>query len=47
MSGPFRALPVLSSRERELELCAYCPKLCRAACPVSNAEPKETLIPWG
>jgi Fe-S oxidoreductase len=47
MSGPFRTLPVLQSRERELELCTYCPKLCRAACPVSNAEPKETLIPWG
>src|SRR5262249_33853538 len=30
-----------------LEKCVYCPKLCRSACPVSNAEPKETLIPWG
>lgn len=25
----------------------YCPKLCRTACPVSNAEPRETLTPWG
>ncbi len=24
-----------------------CPKLCRSACPVSNAEPRETLTPWG
>lgn len=42
-----RALPVLASKERELTLCVYCPKLCRAACPVSNAEPREALIPWG
>lgn len=26
-------------------LCTYCPNLCRDACPVSNAEPRETLIP--
>lgn len=25
----------------------YCPKLCRAACPVSNAEASETVTPWG
>ena len=25
----------------------FCPKLCRSACPVSNAEPRETLTPWG
>ncbi len=42
-----RALPVLASREASLETCVYCPKLCRAACPVSNAEPRESLIPWG
>jgi dimethylglycine catabolism B len=42
-----RALPVLTERTKELETCGYCPKLCRAACPVSNAEPRETLIPWG
>src|SRR5690606_146689 len=23
------------------------PKLCRSACPVSSAEPRETLTPWG
>jgi len=44
---PMRALPVLEHRRSELERCVYCPKLCRSACPVSNAEPKETLIPWG
>ena len=42
-----KKLPVLESRRRELETCVYCPKLCRSACPVSNAEPRETLIPWG
>ena len=42
-----RRLPTLESRRRELETCVYCPKLCRSACPVSNAEPRETLIPWG
>jgi Fe-S oxidoreductase len=40
-------LPTLEPRRRELETCVYCPKLCRSACPVSNAEPRETLIPWG
>jgi fumarate reductase (CoM/CoB) subunit B len=40
-------LPLLSERTRELETCGYCPKLCRAACPVSNAEPRDTLTPWG
>lgn len=40
-------LPALESRRTELERCVFCPKLCRSACPVSNAEPRETLIPWG
>lgn len=40
-------LPSLDARERELETCTFCPKLCRSACPVSNAEPRETLTPWG
>ncbi len=44
---PMRALPVLEAQRVELETCAYCPKLCRSACPVSNAEPRETLTPWG
>jgi len=42
-----RRLPVLEPRKRALETCVYCPKLCRSACPVSNAEPRETIIPWG
>lgn len=40
-------LPIARERRMELETCAYCPRLCRAVCPVSNAEPREALIPWG
>ena len=42
-----RALAVLDDRRGELETCAFCPKLCRAACPVSDAEANETVTPWG
>src|SRR5438309_7778341 len=44
---PMRQLPLLESRRGELEKCVFCPKLCRSACPVSNAEPRETITPWG
>ena len=40
-------LPVLSEHVRALETCGYCPKLCRAKCPVSEAIPRESLTPWG
>ena len=30
-----------------LQLCTYCPKLCRFSCPVSEATHRETLTPWG
>ncbi|HRI66027.1 MAG TPA: (Fe-S)-binding protein [Polyangium sp.] len=40
-------LPIVATHERSLETCVYCPKLCRAACPVSNVEASETLTPWG
>ncbi|HEX8796308.1 MAG TPA: (Fe-S)-binding protein [Polyangiaceae bacterium] len=42
-----RALPMLEARRSVLEKCVFCPKLCRSACPVSNAEPRETITPWG
>lgn len=42
-----RALVLLDARRAELETCTYCPKLCRAACPVSTAETSDTLTPWG
>lgn len=44
---PMRALPMLEARRSVLEKCVFCPKLCRSACPVSNAEPRETITPWG
>ena len=44
---PLKRLPQLEARKRDLERCVFCPKLCRTACPVSNAEPRETLTPWG
>lgn len=44
---PLRRLPTLEARKATLERCVFCPKLCRSACPVSNAEPRETLTPWG
>lgn len=40
-------LPMLSERFGALETCGYCPKLCRFACPVSEALPKDSLTPWG
>lgn len=42
-----RRLTVLEERRAALEMCGYCPKLCRSACPVSEAEGSEALIPWG
>lgn len=44
---PLRRLPQLAARKVTLERCVFCPKLCRSSCPVSNAEPRETLTPWG
>lgn len=44
---PLRRLPQLEERKATLERCVFCPKLCRSACPVSNAEPRETVTPWG
>jgi Fe-S oxidoreductase len=41
------SLKVLDERRGELETCGYCPKLCRATCPVSEAESSESLTPWG
>ncbi len=46
MSAP-HSLPLLQGREDELSKCAYCPKLCRATCVVSEALPREALTPWG
>lgn len=43
----FLRLKLLEAHDDALQKCVYCPKLCRAACPVSNAEPSEALTPWG
>jgi Fe-S oxidoreductase len=40
-------LPLLAARTDELSKCAYCPKLCRATCVVSESEPREALTPGG
>ena len=40
-------LPLLEPHRAALETCVYCPKLSRAACPVSNVEASETVTPWG
>ncbi len=40
-------LPLLEQRQLELSTCAFCPKLCRASCPVSDARPSEAVTPWG
>ena len=42
-----RRLTVLDERRAALEMCGYCPKLCRSTCPVSEATASEALIPWG
>jgi Fe-S oxidoreductase len=42
-----KTLSLLEPRRDALEKCVFCPKLCRSACPVSNAEPRETVTPWG
>ncbi|PID39550.1 MAG: hypothetical protein CSA65_09605 [Proteobacteria bacterium] len=35
----------IEDHEKELTYCTFCPKLCRHACPVSNALGHEALIP--
>jgi len=44
---PLKRLPQLAERKATFERCVFCPKLCRSACPVSNADPRETVTPWG
>ena len=41
------ALRVLSAQRTQLDSCAYCPKLCRFTCPVSEATGREGFTPWG
>jgi len=36
----------VTALQRAQELCEYCPKMCRFACPVSEAARREALTPW-
>ena len=47
MSENKRDLPLLAPHDEVLQKCVYCPKLSRAACPISNVEANETVTPWG
>ena len=38
---------MLRGYRKEIDYCTYCPKLCRFACPVAQAESRETSTPWG
>lgn len=38
---------LLDAAAKPATLCAYCPKMCRSACPVAEAEARETVTPWG
>lgn len=44
------SLKVLSQdsqvEDAKIDLCVTCPKLCRWACPVAEAEARETSTPW-
>lgn len=37
----------MGTPSKALRYCAYCPKLCRFACPVSAVQARETVTPWG
>jgi Fe-S oxidoreductase len=39
--------PSAGDLRRAAELCEFCPKMCRFACPVSEATAREALTPWG
>jgi Fe-S oxidoreductase len=37
---------VLDALARPATLCAFCPKMCRSACPVAETEGREATTPW-
>ncbi|RME47477.1 MAG: (Fe-S)-binding protein [Deltaproteobacteria bacterium] len=41
------SFPSIESYRKEEDYCAFCPKMCRFSCPVSEAEGRETVTPWG
>jgi len=36
-----------TAEKKMMDYCTYCPKMCRFACPVSEATKTETYTPWG
>ncbi len=40
-------LRLLDAHRHAIDTCVFCPKLCRFACPVSEAAARETVTPWG
>lgn len=40
-------MSAMEKHEQAYTSCAYCPKMCRFACPVSEAAPSEALSTWG
>ena len=40
-------MSALEAHKDALLTCSFCPKLCRFACPVAEAEGRETVTPWG
>lgn len=41
------SIPLTDELHAIVETCVFCPKLCRWACPVAEAEARETVTPWG
>jgi Fe-S oxidoreductase len=39
-------MAISKGQHKDVEFCTVCPKLCRFACPVGNAECRETVTPW-
>ena len=37
----------MTNLTRALELCVFCPKMCRFACPASEVTSREAFTPWG
>jgi Fe-S oxidoreductase len=48
MSGAAQkaGFPNLEAQAEALELCTYCPKMCRLACPVAETTGRESVTPW-
>lgn len=40
-------MSAMDRHEQAYTYCSFCPKMCRFACPVSEAAPSESLSTWG